>query len=203
MIAALGLVGGALAAEPAADGGLPVRWSWVGTLAATSRNLSLGGAVRVGRPTGPFASASLTTDWPFSALVAGFLLDDATSPRVAASQVVGWSFPWPIPAAGPVARAWAPDLTLGVGAWELVEVDSLAQAFRTQDYGAYAGLNTGVQLGLVWPTVSLGFGFRPFGTGTWWHGGEAYSSAFQFTNAVLDVDLTVDLGRLFPPKTAR
>ncbi len=189
LIAAIVVFGRALGGEPA----LPVRTAWVGTLAATSRNLSVGGAVRAGKPVGPWISGALTTDWPFSALVGGFLLDDVTAPRLASHQLVGWAWAWP----GGKDTPWKPRLAVGVGLWEQFELDSLAQAFRTEDYGVYASLHTGAQFSLLWPGVGLGFGLRPFATTAWWHDEGVFPTAFQFTNAVLDVDLTVDLTRLF------
>jgi hypothetical protein len=59
------------------------------SLAATTRNLSIGGQARWGEPTGFFASGSIGTDWLLSGLVSGFLLDDIGSLRLTASQSVG------------------------------------------------------------------------------------------------------------------
>ncbi len=179
--------------EPVATPGpLPVRLVPIVTLAATSRNLSCGGNLRVGRTAGPSFSASLSGDWFLSGLVSGFLLDDVASPRFTASQVAGWAFRWP----GKGERSpWVPRIGLGLGVWEVAEVDSLAQSFRTEDYGVYAALSTGGQVSIIWPSVSVGFALRPVGTSVWVHGDQTFPTAFQLGNAVLDIDVTVDLGR--------
>ncbi len=188
-VAALAL---AQEAPVATQTALAVRFAPIVTLAATSRNLSCGGNMRVGRPTGPMFSASLSGDWFLSGLVSGFLLDDAASPRFTASQVAGWTFRWP----GKGERSpWVPRIGLGLGVWEVAEVDSLAQSFRTEDYGVYAALSTGGQVSVIWPSVSVGFALRPVGTSVWVHGDHTFPTAFQLGNVVLDIDVTVDLGR--------
>ena len=176
------------------------------TVATTTRNLSFGGRMSVGHELGPAFTLTLAGDWLLSGLVAGFLLDDLGSPRFVGSEVASWTFAWPGTAsAPPVARRWLPRISLGVGLWETAEVDSLLQSFRTQDYGLFLADSVGGQVGLIFPYVRLAFGLRPFGSSLYLQEGREYPTNFQFTNAVLDVDVSLDLAQLWRagrPQTA-
>ncbi len=176
------------------------------TVATTTRNLSFGGRMSVGHELGPAFTLTLAGDWLLSGLVAGFLLDDLGSPRFVGSEVASWTFAWPgTAAAPPVVRRWLPRVSLGVGLWETAEVDSLLQSFRTEDYGLYLADSLGGQVGLLFPYVRLAFGLRPFGSSLYLREGREYPTDFQFTNAVLDVDVSLDLAQLWRagrPQTA-
>jgi hypothetical protein len=76
-------------------------------------------------------------------------------------------------------------------------VDSLLQAARTKDYGFFLAGSVGGQAALLFPYVSVAFGLRPFGGSTYLRGQDAYSTEFQLTNALLDVDVTLDLAQLW------
>lgn len=175
---------------------LPVRGSPYLTVATTTRNLTFGGRLAVGRPLGPGFTVSLGADWLLSGLVAGFLLDDLGSPRFTSAQIGTWTFPWPHAPAGEAQR-WLPRLQLGLGVWETAEVDSLLQVARTEDYGFFLAESVGGQAALLFPYVSVAFGLRPFGSTTYLRGHDTYSTEFQFVNALLDVDVTLDLAQLW------
>lgn len=172
---------------------LPVRLTPTLSLAATSRNLTLGGNVRWGQRTGPFIAAALGSDWLISGLVSGFLLDDVGSLRFTSSQMVGYSIPLPLDRSPAGAPAWVPRVSVAVGLWETLELDSLIQTFRTEDYGLYLAASTGGQVALTFPWISVALGLKPFGGAAYLRNDEWVNNQFQFTNTVLDVDVTLDL----------
>ena len=179
--------------EVAAPEHLPVRLTPTLSLAATSRNLTLGGNVRWGARTGPFVAVSLGSDWLISGLVSGFLLDDLGSLRFTSSQLVGYSIPLPLDRSPAGAPAWVPRVSVAVGLWETTELDSLIQTFRTEDYGLYLAASTGGQVALTFPWVSIALGLKPFGGAAYVRDDVWVNNQFQFTNTVLDVDVTLDL----------
>ncbi len=172
---------------------MPLRLTPTLSLAATSRNLTLGGNVRWGQRTGPFIAAALGSDWLISGLVSGFLLDDVGSLRFTASQMVGYSIPLPLDRSPAGAPAWVPRVSVALGLWETTELDSLLQTFRTEDYGVYLAASTGGQVALTFPWISVALGLKPFGGAAYLRNDEWRNNEFQFTNTVLDVDVTLDL----------
>ena len=123
----------------------------------------------------------------------GFLLDDVASLRFTASQAVGYSFPRPRDSVPGGAAAWLPRVSVAVGLWEAAELDSLAQSFRTEDYGLYLAASTGGQVALSFPFVSVALGLKPFGGAAYLRGDTWLNNNFQFANTILDVDVTLDL----------
>ena len=183
--------------EPAVD---QPRWTLRPTLglAATTRNLTLGGRLIYGRVVGPQFSVGLGGDYLLSGLISGFLLDDIASPRFVSSQVASWVFPWPgARTLKPSELRRRPRIFVGLGIWETLEFDSLLQAARTQDFGVYQAYSLGTQVGLAVPYVSFAFGLKPFGATQYTLAGHDYPTQFQFQNAVLDVDVTLDLAELW------
>lgn len=169
-------------------------------LAATTRNLVLAGRLNYGRVLGPQFTLSLGGDYLLSGLISGFLLDDIASPRFVSSQVFSWVFPFPgksVRAMSPGEHRRRPRMILGAGIWETLEFDSLLQSARTEDFGVYQAYSLGGQAGLVFQYVSFAFGLKPFGAAQYTLSGRVYPTEFQFQNAVLDVDVTLDLAELW------
>lgn len=168
------------------------------TVASTTRNLTLGARLSVGRPVGPGFSLSLGGDWLLSGLIAGFLLDDIGSPRLTSSQLFTWTWAWPHSEGSPPEnRRWLPRFSLGLGVWETAEFDSLLQTARTEDFGLLFADSVGAQAALLFPYVSVAFAVRPMGSTVYLRGEDTFPTEFQFTNAVLDVDVTLDLAQLW------
>ena len=178
------------------------RWSIRPTLglAATTRNLVLAGRLNYGRVLGPQFSFSLGGDYLLSGLISGFLLDDIASPRFVSSQVFGWVFPFPgksVRSMSPAEHRRRPRIVVAAGVWETLEFDSLLQSARTEDFGVYQAYSLGGRAGLAFQYVSFAFGLKPFGAAQYTLAGKEYPTAFQFQNAVLDVDITLDLAELW------
>lgn len=178
------------------------RWTVRPTLglAATTRNLVLGGTLNYGRALGPQFTVSMGGDYLLSGLISGFLLDDIASPRFVSSQVFSWVFPFPgklVRKMSPAEHRRRPRILLGAGVWETLEFDSLLQSARTEDFGVYQAYSVGGQAGLTFQYVSFTFGLKPFGAAQYTLAGHDYPTEFQFQNAVLDLDVTLDLAELW------
>ena len=167
----------------------PVRYTI--ELASASKNLSLGARVRYLR----YAETSIASDFGTSALLTGFGLDEVDGVRFTMSQTVGARIDFDALRlrprhVGPAPGARFPALIVGVGAWGVTELDSLAQGARLGDNGFYAAASVGLFTTFAFSDVSVSLLYRPLSQSRYYLAGDWDSTEFNVGNPVLDIDLS-------------
>ena len=160
-------------------------------LSSSTKNLSVG----VSAGYWGYFNTTVETDLFLTMVVTGLMHDDLDGLRLAVGQTLGGRLSFApfrfTPRYGPRAyRGAGTYIDVGLGAWGLLEMDSMSQAFRTGDAGYYTGLMVGPFASISFSDLTVTLMARPFSQSAFSSGGVGGSTAFEFVNPTLDVNLT-------------